>query len=163
MNPHATISEHWNRWVLLAAILVAGVICLAFWGILWLFQPAEVLVSPPSAHLLIIPAPTLTETPSLLAATPTPTGETRVVRDGITVGGYVQITNTGGDGLRLRSGPGRDHPQRFLGLDAEVFEVRDGPIDSGGFTWWFLVSPYDVTRSGWAASNYLSFIATDVP
>jgi hypothetical protein len=36
--------------------------------------------------------------------------------------------------------------------------VEDGPKDVDGFTWWYLVGPYDASRRGWAVSNYLSVV-----
>jgi hypothetical protein len=78
--------------------------------------------------------------------------------DGIAVDMFVQITGTGGDGLRLRSGAGTGNPPRFLGYEAEVFRVKDGPIFADGFTWWFLEAPYDPNRSGWAAATYLAVV-----
>ncbi len=76
----------------------------------------------------------------------------------IAVGVYVQITGTGGDGLRLRSVPGLTSELLFLGEDAEVFLVRDGPQEANGYTWWYLVAPYDESRAGWAASNFLTVV-----
>jgi len=43
-------------------------------------------------------------------------------------------------------------------MDAEVFEVKDGPKMADNFTWWFLEAPYDPGRSGWAAANYLKVV-----
>ena len=57
------------------------------------------------------------------------------------MGMYVQISGTGGDGLRLRSGPSRNDDPRFLGYESEVFMVKDGPRFSDDLTWWFLRSP----------------------
>ena len=48
--------------------------------------------------------------------------------------------------------------QLFLGYDAEVFVVKDGPRQADGYTWYYLVAPYDDTRAGWAASNFLNII-----
>ena len=76
----------------------------------------------------------------------------------IAVGAYVQISGTGGDGLRLRTDPGLDSEVRILGAESEVFQVEDGPKDVDGFTWWYLVGPYDASRRGWAVSNYLSVV-----
>ena len=111
------------------------------------------------ADLTVIPAPTSTPivTPSptpdpLLVGTPTlPAGQ-------LAVGAYVQITGTDGDGLRLRSAPGLASTLLFLGEDAEVFQVRDGPKESDGYVWWYLVAPYDESRAGWAAANFLSVV-----
>lgn len=80
---------------------------------------------------------------------------------GIGVEKFVQITGTGGDGLRLRSGPGTENPPLFLGLDAEVFQVKDGPRESDGIVWWFLVSPTDENRKGWASANYLVIVPSN--
>lgn len=80
---------------------------------------------------------------------------------GIGINQYVQITGTGGDGLRLRAGPGTDQSPLFLGLDAEVFQVRDGPKEVGGLIWWFLVSPSDENRKGWAAASYLVLVPSN--
>jgi hypothetical protein len=79
---------------------------------------------------------------------------------GISIGSYVQISGTDGAGLRLRSGPGTTNPQRFLGMDAEVFQVKEGPKTADGFTWWYLEAPYDPQRTGWAASEYLKVVSS---
>ena len=110
------------------------------------------------AYLTLIPAPTSTS-----LATPTPTldplaGTATLPANVIAVGGYVQITGTDGDGLRLRSAPGLASELLFLGEDAEVFQVRDGPQEANGYTWWYLVAPYDESRAGWAAANFLSVV-----
>ena len=111
------------------------------------------------ADLTVIPAPTSTPltTPS---ATPDPLiyGTPTLTPDEIGIGGYVQITGTDGEGLRLRSDPGLSGTPAFLGYDEEVFEVRDGPQALDGYVWWYLVAPYDETRAGWAASDFLGAI-----
>jgi hypothetical protein len=111
------------------------------------------------ADLTVIPAPTSTPdvTPTftpdpLIAGTPT------LAPDVIGVGGYVQITGTDGEGLRLRADPGLSGASVFLGYDEEVFEVRDGPQEADGYTWWYLVAPYDEARAGWAADDFLGSI-----
>jgi hypothetical protein len=76
----------------------------------------------------------------------------------IGIGGYVQISGTEGQGLRLRTVPGLSGDQAFLGFDEEVFEVRDGPQVVDGYTWWYLVAPYDETRVGWAAADFLAVV-----
>ena len=42
--------------------------------------------------------------------------------------------------------------------DVEVFEVREGPQEADGHTWWYLVAPYDESRAGWAAAEFLGAI-----
>ncbi len=104
----------------------------------------------------MIPAPTETSsappTPTIdpFAPSPTPTG--------LALGNYAQITGTNGEGLRIRSKPGLDGEFVFLGYDSEVFLVKDGPQTVDGYVWWYLVAPYDETRAGWAASDFLTYI-----
>jgi hypothetical protein len=43
-------------------------------------------------------------------------------------------------------------------MDDEVFQVKDGPKQVDNLIWWFLQAPYDTTRNGWAAANYLTVI-----
>ena len=109
------------------------------------------------ADLTVIPAPS--STPDTTAtATPDPllVGTATLPPDVIGVGGYVQISGTDGDPLRLRSSPGLSGEPVFLGYAEEVFEVRDGPQQADGYSWWYLVAPYDETRAGWAAASFLS-------
>ncbi len=115
----------------------------------------------PTQYFTVIPAPSITSpviVPTMLpgqGATETPTA---VPAGEMGIGAYVQIFGTGGDGLRLRSGPSTEDPALFLGKESEVFQVKDGPKEAGGFTWWFLVAPYDESRQGWAVQNYLSVV-----
>jgi hypothetical protein len=76
----------------------------------------------------------------------------------ISIGAYVQILDTGGAGLRLRSEPSLNGQVLLLGSEAEVFEVKDGPVEMDGYTWWYLVGPFDETRRGWAVANYLNLV-----
>jgi hypothetical protein len=106
----------------------------------------------------MIPAPThtplftLVPTNDPLLATPTLAAGT------IGVGGYVQISGTEGEGLRIRSAAGLNTETVFRGEEAEVFVVRDGPQDVDGHVWWYLVAPYDETRAGWAAADWLAVV-----
>jgi hypothetical protein len=146
-----------NRWVILGAILFAGLLTLITAMSIGLTTP---LRSPTigfaPADLTMIPAPTSTSsapaTPTIdpFAPSPTPTG--------LALGNYAQITGTNGEGLRIRSKPGLDGESVFLGYDSEVFLVKDGPQTVDGYVWWYLVAPYDETRAGWAASDFLTYI-----
>ena len=148
--------DHLNVWVLVGALIVAGAaVVLVILIIYMLPVPAQEEV--PVALLTRIPGPTPTFT--LPAVTPTATATPPIMVDGISVGMYVQIAGTEGAGLRLRAGAGTSQELRFVGMDSEVFLVKDGPRDADGFTWWFLEAPYDPNRSGWAASNYLAVVS----
>jgi hypothetical protein len=111
------------------------------------------------AALTVLPAPTSTP-----FATLTPTFDPNSIftptipADVIVVGSYVQISGTEGQGLRLRSAPGLTTTLLFLGEESEVFHVEDGPAEADGYIWWYLVAPYDTTRAGWAASEFLTVV-----
>lgn len=149
-------------WVIIGAIIIAGGLSLILIiGLNILSHQTHSETSSKNSSLVtVIPAPTLTPTLSI-SLTNTPESE-KIEINGITIGKFVQISGTGGDGLRLRSGPGKENPPLFLGYESEVFEVKDGPKFSDGITWWFLVAPYDQTRSGWAAADFLKLITVEL-
>ena len=75
-------------------------------------------------------------------------------------GALVKITGTGGDGLRLRVEPGLENEILFIGSESEVFRVQDGPAEIDDFIWWYLISPDNSDRQGWAVSDYLVVFPT---
>ncbi|HSM23631.1 MAG TPA: hypothetical protein VK856_02075 [Anaerolineaceae bacterium] len=111
---------------------------------------------------LITVIPAATSTPMIeLTIVPTPT--TEIIENIINpykfqIGEFTQIAGTSGDGLRLRSGPSRTNSVNFIGMDSEVFEIVDGPIEADGFVWWYLEAPYDKTRNGWSVDEYLQSV-----
>ncbi len=110
-------------------------------------------------YLTMIPAPT--HTPNVTPTfTPDPVifGTPTLIPNTFGLGAYVQINGTDGEGLRIRSSPGLSADPVFFGFDEEVFTVRNGPQDADGYTWWYVVAPYDESRAGWAAANFLSLI-----
>ena len=145
-----------TRWTILGSLGVAGMLLLITLIVIGWTTPRlspEVGFAP--ADLTLIPAPTATSnvtvTPTIDASLITST----LPADAIGIGAYVQISGTEGEGLRIRSSPGLNGDTVFRGDEAEVFMVRDGPQTADGYTWWYLVAPYDQTRAGWAAANYL--------
>jgi len=151
-----SLKNYFNRWSAIIFIAALAALCLGAVVISLLLRDTSAQGDIPTASFVVIPAPTLTQTPApAITATVSAVNE---VRDGISKGSVVQIHGTEGAGLRLRSGPGTDYGLEFVGMDTELFEVKDGPVDSDGYVWWYLVSPYDENRSGWAASAYLSLV-----
>jgi hypothetical protein len=153
MNPR----QLFNKWVILGALLLAGLLLLITAisiGLTSARQTTDVGFAP--ADLTVIPAPTST---SSAPATPTidPFAPT-IAPTGIALDNYVQITGTEGQGLRIRSEPSLNGEFEFLGYDEEVFIVKDGPREADGFVWWYLVAPYDESRVGWAAADFLTYI-----
>jgi hypothetical protein len=51
--------------------------------------------------------------------------------------------------------PGVEASVNLVALESEVFEIREGPVEVGGRMWWYLVNPYDSSKYGWGASEYL--------
>jgi hypothetical protein len=150
-----------NWWLVLVAIGLAVLLCLIVWLIISNSRKSATQPISPTSVMIVVPAPTLTPLPSPTPYyTPTPTQRPGLppASEGIQIGAYVQILGTDGAGLRLRTGAGLNNDSKFLGMDAEVFEVKDGPVVADGITWWYLMAPYDETRSGWAASNYLQIV-----
>jgi hypothetical protein len=146
------------RVAVVAVGIAIALLVLTFVWLEWTLPPAAggnllaVLTVIPAPTGTPVPAPTATWDPSL--PTPTPVA----LPGQISLGAYVQIKGTGGQGLHIRSSPGLNSDQLFLGYDAEVFVVKDGPRQADGYTWYYLVAPYDDTRAGWAASNFLNII-----
>jgi hypothetical protein len=111
--------------------------------------------------LTIIPAPTptpLPPTPTRTQPPPTPTLSPTPGPGQLAAGVYVQIHNTGAEGLNIRAEPGLTAQVVFSGFDDEVFVITDGPVDADGHSWWKLTASYDSARSGWAAADFLVVI-----
>jgi hypothetical protein len=144
-------------WVILAALGLAGVLLVILYALVVILPGGMAQKPTPTVSLILIPAPTVTK-PISTATQAAGLDSTPAAVDGIVVGMFVQISGTGGDGLRLRSGAGRENAPRFLGYEAEVFRVKEGPAFADGLTWWFLEAPYDPERSGWAAADYLAVV-----
>ncbi len=100
--------------------------------------------------------PTLKSITPTITPSPTPTSIFFLPEGVIGVGAYVQVIGTEGAGLRMRADPGLDTAIKFTAMDAEVFLVIDGPVEIDGYTWWHLEAPYDQTRSGWSAGDFLT-------
>ena len=149
-----------NRRTILGASLLALLLIIVTLILIGLTTPRldpEVGFVP--AYLTMLPAPT--QTPNATATfTPDPllVGTPTLPPNTIGVGAYVQISGTEGEGLNIRATPGVNADPLFLGYDEEVFLVKDGPKEADGYAWWYLVAPYDETRAGWAASDFLAVV-----
>jgi hypothetical protein len=147
-----------NIWVILGAIFLSGclfaILAAAIWFLLPPLSPRQI----PTTDFQVIPAPTLTPVIVGIQQTQTSSANSNAT-GGIQIGQYVNISGTEGEGLRLREGPGMSYPVKFLGMDSEVFLVKDGPKEQDGFYWFLLVAPYDQNRTGWAASQFLTLVS----
>lgn len=132
-------------------------------GILWSARNEAGARVPATAILKIIDAPT--QTPIGFVLTPTPTSTpspsasqaapTPPTNSAIVVGNYVQVSGTGGDGLRIHDNPGVASEVNYVAIEAELFLVKAGPVDADGYTWWELEDPYNNNAVGWGVANYL--------
>ena len=148
-----------NLLVVIIGLFIAFGLCAIIAALINGFKPVNPAMAGSTAVLTVIAAPSLTPLPlPEEAATVTPSAN--VSQDGIAMGMYVQISGTGGDGLKMRAGPGMQSDTLFLGMESEVYLVKDGPKESDGYIWWYLEAPYDQTRKGWAASKYLTIVAS---
>jgi hypothetical protein len=136
--------------IFIAISITAGIVLL----VLFLHPntaPEQAILQP---VFTVVVANTLTPVLTIpAAASPTPT---RVPPGQIGIGVYVRISGTKGEGLRLRKDPGINNPMLFLGMDSEVYQVKDGPKQADNYQWWYLQAPYDKNRSGWAVQDYLT-------
>ena len=157
-----SLQKYFNFKVILGAILFALCIFAFLLGILWSVKANTIPHAPATALFNIINAPT--RTPSALVITPTSTQEnlsTQAVplpASEINLGDYVQVSGTGGDGLRLHATAGVASKVDYIAIDSEVFLVKDGPIDADGYMWWLLKDPFTENTVGWGVANYLSVI-----
>ncbi|MDY7080748.1 MAG: hypothetical protein SXV54_28025 [Chloroflexota bacterium] len=103
----------------------------------------------------IIWTPTVAPTP-IVSPTPPPTDDpTPTISPDIAIGRYVQVVDTGGYGLSLRSGPGENYTRMDVALEGEVFVIVDGPTVSGDSEWWKIQDWQNVEREWWAVGNFL--------
>ena len=112
----------------------------------------------PVVTLIPYSTPTLVPSPTVSVVSIETPG---VTIEGMSVGTVVQIVDTGGLGLRLRANPGTGGAVQFVGQELELFTVVNGPVEQDGYVWWYLESPYDASRSGWAAASYLTVIESE--
>ena len=147
-------------WMILGALVFACFLFVLTLGLLGLGRTAG---SPPPAIAIleIMPAVRLqpaTATPSGGSSSGSETGVPEPPAGNLAVGAYVQVTGTGGTGLRLRDQPGLNGSVLLVASEAEVFKVDEGPIEMDGYSWWHLAGPFDDSRQGWAVVNYLEIV-----
>ena len=153
------IRSLFNIKVILGAIIFAGVVFAIFIGILWSAKAENLSAAPATAILNVIEAPTRTPIAPLASptaiGTPSSTEQAPPVGEDISIGDYVQVSGTGGDGLRLHDSAGVSSKVSYIAIDTEVFSVKEGPVEADGYVWWLIQDPYTQKAAGWGVSNYL--------
>jgi len=149
----------WTESVLAGATLVTVLLLLTLFAYLYFLPEPEELVADPTASIFVIEGPTATIPAPTATNIPPSTATPEIVTDtDIKINSLVQIVGTDGEGLNLRTEPNTSSEIQFLGYDLELFKVVDGPIFSEGYWWWYLETPVEHTRSGWAVEDYLAII-----
>lgn len=156
------LPDGWITWRVIAGALVTASLLLLL-TLLPLLATRSRSAAPGEATVVLTLVAANTSTPTAPAAAPiqspgagteAPTPPPGVV----SVGAFVQVVGTGGDGLRLRDQPSLAGQVLMLGSEAEIFRVEEGPREADGYTWWYLVGPFDANRKGWAVVNYLQAV-----
>lgn len=152
-----TIRKYINLKTILGAVLLAAVAYGVFAILVIGSKPKQRDPGSATAIVNVIPAATWTQVlpPPTETATPTEQPGGSQALGEIKVGSFVQVSGTEGSGLRLRVEPNLESDVRLLGVEDEIFEVKDGPQEAGGYTWWYVVGPYDESRRGWAVADFL--------
>ena len=71
----------------------------------------------------------------------------------IYLGATVQVANTDGTGLNIRSDPSTSGEVLSVFLDGTQVQVIDGPVEAEGFVWWQITG--NEVEAGWTVSDYL--------
>ena len=157
-----TLKTLLNIKVIIGAIVFGVGVFAILVGILWTAKAKSITQIPATAILSTIEAPTETPLTPITTQTPTPSPtnsqQLPPPSGDIEVGNYVQVSGTGGEGLRLHNTAEVSSKVNYIALEAEVFLVEDGPIDADGYIWWELQDPYTDNAVGWGVANYLKVI-----
>jgi len=151
-----------NVKVVFGGIIFAVCVFAILLGVLWSVRAQNIRIAPSTALLSVIEVPT--STPPIPVSTPMPTQaptseqQEPLPMGVIKIGDYVQVTGTGGDGLRLHETAGVAGKVNYVSIDTEVFKVKDGPVDADGYVWWELQDPYTDNVVGWGVANYLAVV-----
>ena len=163
MRSYLQIAQNYISCItIIGACLFASVLFVSILLLLRTFHTEETTASAITAIVNIIPAPSITSPPPTIETTKTPESTPEIAQpdhtEPVVRGALVQVSGTGGEGLRVREAPGLNSKILFLGLESEVFTVKDGPQEVDGYTWWYLAALYDESLAGWAVSDFLVVI-----
>ena len=149
----------WSGPVIAGSVLIAGLFLLSLIAYLYFLPEPDGFGVEPTASIFVVEGPTATiPAPTVTNGPPATATPVIVTGTDIKIGSLVQISGTDGEGLNLRTEPNTTSSIQFLGFDLELFEVVDGPVQAEGYWWWFLQTPVEHNRSGWAVENYLEII-----
>ena len=111
-----------------------------------------------SDQMILQITPVNPETIANLQAQPTQSKDETILPGVFSAGLEVMVTNTGGDGLRVRIESGLDSTPLFLATEGELFNIIGGPSLIDNHVWWEIESTVDKSRTGWAVQDYLQVV-----
>lgn len=135
--------------VIIAAVIIS-LILVFFFLIYQTLLTQSVIILTDTSTILITPRLESWSSTKLLKASQTPN-----LPGVFSVGMYVHIFNTGGDGLRIRSFAGFDGVPLYLGQEGEEYEIIDGPQIKDSEIWWKIASKSEPQKIGWAVQDFL--------
>jgi len=109
-------------------------------------QPSAAVGTPSGAPARVSATGAPPRTPLFPTITPAPSPEPLVLR----VGGAALVANTEGKPLRGRQEPSLKAPARVAFKEGERVQIRDGPVEADGYTWWRVESSSGI---GWSAER----------
>jgi len=134
------------RWSRLAAALLALVVIGsgAFVVLRARSQPTTSIGTTRPAPTLRLTATAILRTPIFPTITPSPPAPV------LHIGGGALVANTDGRPLRGRQEPSLKAPVRVSFKEGERVEIREGPVQADGYTWWRIES---ANGAGWSAER----------
>ena len=84
-----------------------------------------------------------------------------LIHEVFSVGIKVEISGTGGDGLRMRESPYMDSEVLYLAHEGEDCIIVEGPQIEENLIWWKIQSLEEETKSGWSVQTYMTTIITN--
>jgi hypothetical protein len=135
------------RWIrpTLAALLLIVAGAGIFLALRERSQPSAAAPSPrAAAPTARVSATTAAHTPIFPTITPSPSHPI------LHVGGTARVSNTEGQPLRGRQEPHLKSPAKVAFKEGEQVQIREGPMQADGYTWWRIESRAGI---GWSAER----------
>jgi hypothetical protein len=132
-------------WTVASLLVLIGLVTALAWVGVTLATP---LALPTQLPALVL----ITVTPA--QAQPTPQAVTPVASGQFAPGDAVQVANTNGFDLRLRSGPGILYETVKMVPEGTSLEITGEPRQADNHLWWPVRDPADSSQ-GWVVSDYI--------
>jgi hypothetical protein len=142
-------------WVILCGLVVTILLLISSCLLVIFIRSDLSSAIKPTANVRFIPAPTATQTPLSQNSAGQATMTALPPGENLSIGSYIRVEGTGGDGLRLRSTAGLTGQIEYLVKDGEELIIDDGPEEMDGYTWWHVKLISEEKVSGWGVADYM--------